>query len=95
MPNDLESFSMLMRRYAEDNDERSVVRARLQDALAGREDPMKIVEYMNGLGIEVHELNDLLKINRDLGEEELHAFPVMEGVAISVASDGLWVLFTP
>jgi hypothetical protein len=95
MPTDLEPLSALLRRYVDDNDERNVVRARLTDALAGRDDPMKIIEYVKGLGIDVRELDDLLAINADDSEEELHSFRVQEGVAISIASDGLWVLFTP
>jgi hypothetical protein len=94
MQDELEPFSALLRRYADD-DERSVVRTRLPDALAGRDDPMKIVEYMKGLGIDVRELDDLLKINDDQSEEELHSFRVLEGIAVSIASDGIWVLFTP
>jgi hypothetical protein len=95
MQDELEPFSALLRRYADDDDERSVVRTRLPDALAGRDDPMQIVEYMKGLGIDVRELDDLLKINDDQSEEELHSFRVLEGIAVSIASDGIWVLFTP
>jgi len=28
-------------------------------------------------------------------EEEIHCFRVAEGVAVTVASDGLWLLFEP
>ena len=33
--------------------------------------------------------------NADPEEEELHCFRVAEGVAVSVASQGEWLLFTP
>ncbi len=63
--------------------------------LKGADDPLKIVEYLTELGIAVRELDDLLKINADDTEEELYAFRVAEGVALSVASDGLWLLYEP
>ncbi len=40
-------------------------------------------------------LDDLLLFNDDETEEELHCFRVAEGVAVSVASGGLWLLFEP
>jgi hypothetical protein len=36
-----------------------------------------------------------LRINDDPDEEEIHAFKVVEGVAVSLASDGVWALYTP
>ena len=91
-----EPISALLQRYRTYDDEPSEVhRASLAEALRGGTDPLKVLEYMRGLGLEVLELGDLLNINDDETEEELHAFPVLEGVAVSVASDGAWVLFTP
>ncbi len=43
----------------------------------------------------VRSLDDLLLINGDDTEDELHAFRVAEGVAVTVAGGGLWVLFEP
>jgi hypothetical protein len=40
-------------------------------------------------------LSDLLAINDDPSEEELHAYPVREGIAVSVASEDAWQIFTP
>jgi hypothetical protein len=34
-------------------------------------------------------------VNGDDTEEEIHSFRVAEGVAVTVASDGLWLLFEP
>jgi hypothetical protein len=34
-------------------------------------------------------------INGDETEEEIRSFRVAEGVAVVVASDGVWTLFTP
>jgi hypothetical protein len=56
---------------------------------------MCVLTYLAGLGLEVRSLDALLLINGDDTEEELHAFRVAEGVAVTIASDGLWMLFTP
>ena len=96
MSDTLEPLEALLRRYKHYEDEPGEVhRASLADALRGGNDPLKVVEYLTGLGIAVRELDDLLTINDDESEEELHAFRVLEGVAVSVAADGAWVLFTP
>ncbi len=39
--------------------------------------------------------DDPLRINDDDTEEEIHAFRVVEGVAVVMASDGSWRLFEP
>jgi hypothetical protein len=64
-------------------------------AVAGGDDPLNLLAYLAGLGVPVRALEDLLKINIDPDEEELHAFLVEEGVAVAVASQGEWILFTP
>ena len=74
---------------------RDVPRVSLAEALRRGDDPLHILPYLAGLGLAVRSLDDLLLINGDDTEEELHAFRVAEGVAISVASDGLWMLFVP
>jgi hypothetical protein len=62
--------------------------------MRGGTDPLHVLDYLRGLGRPVHSLDDLLTINDDPDEEELHAFRVHEGVAVSVASDGAWALYT-
>lgn len=65
----------------------------LSAALREGDDPLHILPYMASLGLSVSCLDDLLLINSDQGEEELHGFRVAEGVAMTVSSNGLWVLF--
>lgn len=93
MPADLETFRALVRRFAPDGDEPPVSRVSLAAAL--RDGGDETLRYLAGLGIAVAGLDDLLAVNDDPGEEELHAFRVAEGVAVSVASDGAWFLYVP
>jgi len=89
-----EPLAALLRRYGGDHDEpRDVPRVSLAVALRDGDDPLHIIPYLAGLGLAVASLDDLLRINDDAGEEEVHAFRVEEGVAVTVASDGLWQLF--
>jgi hypothetical protein len=91
----LPTFNELVSEYKDDISDLPTETASLTAALAGSEDdPGKVIEYLTGLGIEVSQLSDLLKINEDEEEEELHAYEVQEGIAVSMASDGLWFLFT-
>jgi hypothetical protein len=62
--------------------------------LAGGEVPLKVVECLANLG-PVRCLDDLFRLNDDPTESDLYAFRVPEGVAISVASDGVWALYAP
>ena len=98
MPNEPEAgepFATLLKRYRSYEDEPlQVHRVSLAEAVEGGADPLHVVEYLTGLGRVVHSLDDLLTINDDPDEEELHAFRVQEGVAVSVASDGAWALYT-
>lgn len=90
------TFSELVGRYTCDPDAPPPTEiVCLSDAMRAGDDPWRIVSYLSGLGIFVRELDDLLRINEDDTEEELHAWRCREGVAISVASDGAWVLFVP
>ena len=96
MTETIESLAALMRRYCADDDEPGDVhRVSLAEAPRTGDDPLHILPHLAGLGIAVRSLDDLLRINDDDTEEELHAFRVAEGVAVSVASDGLWQLFEP
>jgi hypothetical protein len=96
MSHTAEPLAELLRRYHDPAEEPAeVTRISLTAALQRGDDPMHIIEYLNGLGITVSTLDDLLAINDDQTEEELHSFRVSEGIAVSVASDGLWFLFEP
>jgi hypothetical protein len=91
-----ETLEALLKRYSEDFDEpRDVPRVSLADAIRNGDDPLHLLSYMAGLGMPVASLDDLLAINADETEEEIRSFRVAEGVAVTVASDGVWALFTP
>ncbi len=90
-----ETLDALLRRYCDQDDPRDVPRVSLAEAIREGDDPLHILPYLAGVGITVHRLDDLLLINDDLAEEEIQAFRVAEGVAVSVASDSLWLLFEP
>ena len=90
----LPSFAELIRTYADENDDQPPpVPVSLAAVLAGATDPMQVIHYLGGLGIEIRCLDDLLKINNDPSEDELQAFCCIEGIALSIASDAVWILF--
>jgi hypothetical protein len=92
----LEPLAALLRRYCGDHDEpRDVPRISIADALRDGDDPLHVIPYFASLGLAVRSLDDLMQINDDDTEEELHCFRVAEGVAVTMASDGLWLLFEP
>jgi hypothetical protein len=67
----------------------------LSRALQTGDDPLHILSYIGGLGVHAATLQQLHDaINGLEGEEELFAFQCQEGVAVSVASDDEWILFT-
>ena len=89
-----ETLASLIGRYADpDQPPADVPRVSLAKALRDGDDPLHILAYLAGLGLDVSCLDDLLKINADDAEEEVRGFRVAEGVAMTVSSDGLWVLF--
>jgi hypothetical protein len=91
-----ETLGALLQRYSGDNDEpRAVPRVCFDEAMQRGDDPLHILPYLAGLGIPVRSIDDLLRINDDDTEEEIHAFRVAEGVAVVMATDGLWLLFEP
>jgi hypothetical protein len=96
MPVATETLAALLRRYRDPQDEpRDIPRVSLAEALRCGDDPLHILPYLAGLGTTIRTLDDLLLINGDETEEELHSFRVVEGVAVCLASDGLWLLFEP
>jgi hypothetical protein len=96
MPEPTETLAALLRRYCDPHDEpREVPRVSLAEAVRLGDDPLHLLPYFASLGMAVQSLDDLLLINADDTEEELHSFRVAEGVAVCVASDGLRLLFEP
>jgi len=96
MPDAPETLAALLRRYCADDDEpRDVPRVSLAEAMRAGDDPLHIIPYLAGLGLPVRSLDDLLRVNDDASEEEVGCFRVAEGVAVTIASDGLWLLFEP
>lgn len=89
----LPPFSQLVRTYGDDVADTAEVC--LTDALRSGDDPMAVIHYFGTLGLSVTCLDDLLAINEAQGEEELAAFRVAEGVAVSIASHRAWVLYRP
>lgn len=90
------SFSALVARYTSDpEDPPETATVSLSAALASGDDPWQVLSYLDGLGIVVRCLDDLTAINEDDTEEELHAFRCAEGIAVSIASHGQWILFMP
>ena len=90
-----EPFRILLGRLGPDDGEISVVGVSLDAVMRGAPDPLGIIGYLAGLGINVRSLDDLLLVNVIADEEELSAHRVVEGVAVTVASQGDWVLFRP
>jgi hypothetical protein len=84
-------FSALRAEYGSTNQVRTSLADALQSA-AG--EPRSLLDYLKRLGVVPATLEELLDgINHLPGEEELAAFRCQEGVAVSHASDGWWLLF--
>ncbi len=83
----------LLRRYSSIEKLPEVQRIKFDDAVRTGEDPLSIVKYFGTLGIAVREPEDLFRLNDDPNEEEINAFKIPKGVAVSVESDDLWLVF--
>lgn len=91
-----ESLADLISRFSDpDAVPSTIARVSLTDALADGRDPLDILTYFARLGLPILTLDDLLKINAEPDEEEIRAFRVDEGVAVVVASESEWIVFTP
>lgn len=91
-----EGFATVVGRYADpDSPPPEIPRVSFALALKSGDDPLHILPYPAGLGILVRRLDDILQVNADDTEEEVRGFRVAEGVLVTVASDGLWLLFEP
>ncbi len=88
------SFGDLVATYTDDPDDPPITEiVSLAAALVAGDDPWRLISYLAGIGIFVRTLKDFLAINDDDSEEELHAWPCREGIALSIASEGAWILF--
>ena len=83
----------LLMRYSSIEKLPDVQRIKFDDAVRIGEDPLRVIAYFKTLGIEVREPADLFLRNNALDEEEINAFWIPEGVAVSVESDDLWLVF--
>ncbi|WP_150131827.1 hypothetical protein [Sphingomonas carotinifaciens] len=72
-----------------------VIVASLSDCLRHNRDAAAVLRYFESIGMPVRQLDDLLTISSKSDEEELFSRRVVEGVAITIGSDGTWVLFRP
>ncbi len=95
IPTQLRTLDELVRQHAAGNDlPRHVPHVRLADALARGNDPLRLIEYFRDLGRQIENLEDLLAACTDPGEEEIEACRVEEGIAVFLAVDGQWAVFT-
>ncbi len=83
----------LLRRYSSIEKLPEVQRIKFDEAVRTGTDPLSIVRYFATLGIAVREPADLFLRNDALDEEEINAFKIPDGVAVSVESDDLWLVF--
>ncbi len=91
----LETLEALARRLAAGHDTpRPLPRVSLADALARDDDPLHLIPYFADLDRKITNLEELLAACTAPGEEEIEAYRVEGGVAISLVVDGLWALFT-
>ena len=96
MQPDLPTFAELRRRYtAADEDPPIAVLAQLPTSVSPDEPLARLVlNYLKTLGLVTTTVDPLFEQIHGLDDEELRCFRVVEGVAVTAASDGWWVLFT-
>ena len=96
-PNPLpaQTLADLLARFGDDTNVDAIPHVSLSAALAGGDDPWRVLAYLAGHGLVIAALPDLLAINADPDEDELGAHAIAEGIALSRASDGLWLVFVP
>ena len=87
------TLEALLRRYSSIEKLQDVRRIKFDDAVRTGADPLRVIAYLATLGIAVREPADLFRLNDDPDEEEINAFWIPEGVAVSVESDDLWLVF--
>jgi hypothetical protein len=90
------TFAELRRRYtAADEDPPQLAVAELT-ADRDPDGPLArlVIDYLATLGLAVTSVDQLFETIRGLDDEDLSCFRVVEGVAVTAASDGWWLLFT-
>lgn len=95
MTMELPTFAQVRGRFIAPDDDPpvSLETAALQGAPVGSE-AERILRYLHGLGVEPTSLRTLYEGIVELeDEEELSAFECQEGVAVTQASEGWWLLF--
>ena len=90
-----EPLAALLARLGRPASPASIPRVSLSAALAAGDDSWRVLSYLSGCGHAIASLDDLLAVNDDPEEDEIGAHAVEEGVALSRASDGFWLVFTP
>ena len=96
LPSALPPLAVLIDRFSDPDDPRIITTVSFPSARQAGTDPGGILPYLARFGRSPACLDDLLAcVNALPDEEELHAWPVQEGIAVSIASDGAWFLFTP
>jgi len=93
MDEDIQTLEALLRRYSDIEKLAEVQRVKFVDAVRTGEDPLNVIKYLATLGIIVETPADLFRLNDDPNEEELVCFKIPEGVAASISSDDLWLVF--
>ena len=94
-PLQLPSFAELRRRYADDGEDPGFAVATWNSDIPPDEDHgCIIINYLRGLGHSPRTLDQLRAVIDDLQDDEIAAYRTREGLAVSQASDGWWVLFT-
>jgi len=89
------TFARLLARYGVRPTSTDVTVVSLSQCLASGHDPLSIRAYLGGLGHPVSCLGDLLAFGAAGDDDDLGVFAVREGVAVTVSSQGTWVLFKP
>ncbi|GAB0115743.1 hypothetical protein [Acidisoma sp. C75] len=90
-----ETLAALVERHAGEHDlPRHVLRIGFGEALSRGDDPLHILQYLKDVGVAVATLEQLFEVVSDPGEEDMEAFRVEDGVAVYLAVDGQWLLFT-
>jgi hypothetical protein len=93
MDQTIHTLEALLTRYSDIDKLAEVQRVRFADAVHTGEDPLHVIKYLGTLGIAVKAPADLFVLNDDPNEEEVNAFWVPEGVAVSINSDDAWLVF--
>jgi len=93
MQEHVETLEALLQRFSHIERLPEVQRVKFAEALRQGDDPLHIIPYLASVGIQVQAPADLFRLNDHPDEEELTCFWVPEGVAASIASDDLWLVF--